>query len=115
MMMKMQYVLTGFKQDLGFRVFGFTRIGPDRTQTAFVVRAELALALRYRIPLQELPLLCREVLEGQEDGGSARAFTFSEDLMQQHASACDARREASRQKRTPFRRSQPEERTSLGA
>lgn len=103
---KMQYVLTGFSQDLGFRIFAFNGVGPDRKLTAFVVRAELSLAQRYGIRLQELPLLCREVLEQREDDDGQRAYTFTEERMQSHASICAAKREAAQQKRTPFRRPQ---------
>ncbi|MBL8230751.1 MAG: hypothetical protein JNL98_19820 [Bryobacterales bacterium] len=103
---KIQYVLTGFKQDLGFRIFAFNGVGPDRKLTPFVVRAELTLAQRYGIRLQELPLLCRGVLEQREDDDGERAYTFTEEQMQSHASVSAAKREAAQQKRTPFRRPQ---------
>ena len=38
----MQFILTGFTQDLAFRVFAFERMGLDRVRTKFVVRADLA-------------------------------------------------------------------------
>ena len=40
---KMQFVLTGFTQDLGCRVFAFEGIAVDRMRTPFTVRADLAL------------------------------------------------------------------------
>jgi hypothetical protein len=57
----MQFVLTGFTQDLGCRVFAFDGIAVDRIRTAFTVRADMALIRRYGIQIQELPLLCRSV------------------------------------------------------
>lgn len=108
---KTQYVLTGVKQDLGFRVFGFNGIGPDRTLTGYVVKAELSLALHYKIPLQELPLLCRELLEQQQqDGDTQRTLIFTEEQMRAHAEACAAQREAAQKRRSPFRRPAPENR-----
>lgn len=57
----MQYILSGFTQDMGFRVFRFEGVAVDRprTRTVFTVRADLALIRRYGIQIQELPLLCR--------------------------------------------------------
>lgn len=60
---KMQFILRGFSQVVALRVFAFEGIAADRTRALFTVSADLALARRYRIRLQELPLLCRSVLE----------------------------------------------------
>ena len=65
----MQFILTGFTQDLAFRVFAFERMGLDRIRTKFVVKADLALVRRYGIQVQELPLLCRTLLDRSDDGG----------------------------------------------
>ena len=40
---KMQFLLTGFTHDMGFRVFAFDRIGEDRIRTRCTVRTDLAL------------------------------------------------------------------------
>src|SRR5205823_3971388 len=77
---KMQIILTGFTQDMGFRVFAFERMGEDRIRTKYTVRADLALIVRYGIRLQELPLLCRKVLE-RHDNGESGTLTFTEDEM----------------------------------
>lgn len=60
----MQYILTGFTQEMGFRVFAFERIGDDRLRTKFTVKADLALIRRYGIRLQDLPLMCRDSSTG---------------------------------------------------
>jgi hypothetical protein len=51
----------------------------------FTVRADLALSRRYGIQLQELPLLCREVLERTSGDGEERVFAFDEEEMRVHA------------------------------
>src|ERR1700674_5358916 len=93
---KMQFILTGFTQDTGFRVFAFERVGEDRTK--YTVRADLALVLRYGIRLQELPLLCRSLLERRDNGEETSALTFTEDEMCLYAK--DWLRKPTRQKDT---------------
>jgi len=102
--MAMQYVLTGFTQDLGCRVFAFARIEEDRTRTEFTVRADLALSRRYLIPMQELPLLCRNFLARREDLGHSRAVIFSEDEMRLYATNCATAKQAAANKRKPAHR-----------
>jgi len=68
---KTQFVLKGFRQVVDFRDFTFERVEADRTRSQFTVRADLALARRHQVPLQELPLLCREVLDRLQAGGAA--------------------------------------------
>ena len=77
----MEFVLRGFKQDASIRRYSFQGIAGDRTRTEFTICADLVLARKYKIPLQELPLLCRNVLEGQLDGGQDHALTFTEQDM----------------------------------
>ncbi len=80
--------LTGFTNDLGFRVFTFERLSIEHedVRTEYTVRADLALVLKYGIPLQELPLLCRGVLEGIAQDGR-QDFTYTEADMIAHAQA----------------------------
>lgn len=99
----MQFILTGFSEVAGFRVFAFEGIAADWTRTAFTVRTNLALTRRYGIRLQELPLLCRAVLECRE-GEVQRAFTFTEGDMRLHADRVAARGEAARQRKSPRQR-----------
>src|SRR5271163_2117001 len=73
----MQFVLTGFTQEMGFRVFAFEGIGADRTRTKCTVKAELALIRTYGIRIQELPLLCRGLLDRREEGGESQSLTFN--------------------------------------
>src|SRR5579872_6382895 len=81
----MQYVLTGFNHDSNIRQFAFDGIGSSRTRTRFNVCVDLSLIRKYEFSLQELPLLCRHLLEEQPDDSQARALTFSEQDMLGHA------------------------------
>ena len=88
----MQFVLTGFTHDMSFRVFAFDRIGEDRVRTKCTVRADLVLIRRYGIQIQELPLLCRSLLDRGEESGELLSLTFTE----QEMCACAAERAAVR-------------------
>ena len=100
----MQFILTGFRQEMGFRVFAFEGIGQDRTRTEFTVRTDVALTRSYGIHLQELPLLCRELLDRHDEGEEQRSFTYTEADMRLHANDRAAARDAVKQKRKPPRR-----------
>jgi hypothetical protein len=100
---KAQFTLRGFRQITDFRVFTFEHIATDHSRLVFTVGADLALARRHRIPLQELPLLCRSVLEQLPEGGDQRAFVFTEADMRLYADGVAARAEAARQRKSPRR------------
>ena len=108
----MQFILLGFRPDMGFRVFLFEGIANDRTRTVFRIRADLALARKHGIRVQELPLLCREYLEGREEGEEKHAFTFSEADMCLHENTLQAAKDAAAQRKKPPRRPPT---TNLGA
>lgn len=105
MTLKMQFVFTGFTHDLGFRVFAFERLGEDRVRTQCTVKADLALVRRYGIQIQELPLLCRGLLdrheEGLEQGGVLGSFIFTEEEMRVCADERAAVRALAASKRKP--------------
>ncbi len=99
---KLQFVLQTFSETAGKRVFVFEGIAPDWTRTVLSVSADLTLARKYGIRLQELPLLCRTVLEQSYDGGT-RTFSYTEDEMRIRADAAAARELAATRKRPPRR------------
>ena len=101
--MAVQYVLAGFTQDTGFRIFAFERVADDWVRTSYSVSADLALARKHGIRVQELPLLCRGVLERRSEGDDQRAFTFTEGDMTLHANLVSAEIEAQKRK-APRRR-----------
>jgi hypothetical protein len=103
----MQFVLRGFSQSVGLRIYAFEGVAADRTRALFTVSADISMTVRYGIRLQDLPLLCRAVLERSHEGGTQRAFSYSEDEMRVYASSAAARDEAAKQRKPP-RRHPPE-------
>ena len=99
----MQFILTGFTEELGFRVFAFERMGEDRIRTRCTVKADLALTRRYGIRLQELPLMCRGILERGEDSDQTPAMTLTEEEMRTCANERAAAKEGAANKRKPRR------------
>jgi hypothetical protein len=100
---KMNFILTGFTEDTGFRVFAFQGIGANGTRLDYTVKANLGLSRVYGIRLQELPLLCRGVLDRLPDGAEARTVTFTEEGMRLHADSRAAERDAAKKRRVPPR------------
>lgn len=94
----MQYILTGFTQDLGYRVFAFQGVDDARVKTDYKVRADLSLIRQYGIRVQELPLLCRALLEKRTEGEPGRAYTFTEADMSIQAGVNTAREAAHKRK-----------------
>lgn len=100
---KKQFLLSGFSEQAGFRVFNFESVSATRERIPFTVQADLALARRYGIPLQELPLLCRSILDRLDEADAGRAFTYTEDEMCSRAITLAARRLAEHRRRNPGR------------
>ena len=112
----MQYTLTGFTQDSGCRVFAYDGVGEDRVRIKYTVSADLALSRKYGIRLQELPLMCLEILErssAMDEAGGAepvvalRTLSFTEAAMIRYADEVVAARDAAALKRSSNRRPQP--------
>lgn len=100
----MQFILTGFTQESGFRVYAFERVISGSVRTVYRVRADLDLVRRYGIRTQELPLLCRSLLDKTNEGGEQRTFTFTEEDMRVRAKESAAAGEAKAHRRKPPRR-----------
>jgi hypothetical protein len=81
----MEYVLTGFSQDKNIRWFAFDGISDERRRLKFMVGVDISLIRKYAISLQELPLLCLHLLEGQAAAGRAQQLTFTEADMAAYA------------------------------
>ena len=88
----MRFILKGFTQETGVRVFAFERVAEDQTRTEYTVSADLALIRRYDIRIQDLPLLCRLFLERHEAVYDTHSFIFTEGEMNSHATKCKAGR-----------------------
>ena len=102
--LKMQFILTGFTQELGFRVFAFERLGEDRVRTRCTVKADLVLVRRYGIRLQELPLMCRGLLERGDIADEGAVMIFGEEQMRICANERAAAKEGAAHKRKAPRR-----------
>ncbi len=74
----MEYLLEHYTQSAGVRVFFFDGVSSDRSHSRFTVSVDTALLSRYTISLQELPLLCRRLLEDRIIAGGPRTLTFGE-------------------------------------
>ena len=106
----MHIILTGFSQSMGFRVFAFECVGEDKVRRSYTVRADLLLVRKYGILMQELPLLCRRILERRQDGDQQRMYTFTEADMCIQA-GLRAEKTASQKRRPPL----SERREDVGA
>ncbi|HYP14694.1 MAG TPA: hypothetical protein VEQ63_12275 [Bryobacteraceae bacterium] len=96
---KTTFLMLGFSDTAGTRVFSFDRATGDRLRTPFRVEADLTACRRYGIRLQELPLLCVGLLEGQAEGETRRSFVYTEEDMCLAASRRSANDATSAKKR----------------
>lgn len=103
----MEFVLTGFRHDENVREYAFQGISDDHKRAEFTVCVDLATVRRYGIPLQELPLLCRRLLEERENRKPSAALTFTEQDMLGYANVRAARQREAEQKKRIARRHIP--------
>lgn len=101
--MKVRFALMGFDQDAGVRLYAFQGIA-DGMRSNFTVGVDLALIRSFGIQIQELPLLCRELLEGQVEGQEPRMLTLTDKELRVYADNCAMAREAAALRRKPARR-----------
>lgn len=100
---KTQYIFTGFSQTAGIRLYAFEGIG-DGCRVGYSVEVDLSLIPNYGIRIQELPLLCRELLQKRVESSDISALIFSENEMRAHAEKLAAEREESARRRNADRR-----------
>ena len=101
---KVQFIFTGFKQDEGVRVFLYEDTGREHVGFRYAVRVDLGLARRYGIQTQELPLMCRGMLERREREELRDVVSFTEEEMSLHASNLrNLRRAALLKKKSRFK------------
>ncbi len=99
----MQFVLTGFTNSAGLRVFKFEGVAADRTRTDFSVSADMALSRVHGIRIQELPLLCLRFLEERDASETKHDLAFGEADMRRYRDNCIAEKDASQRKKAPRR------------
>ena len=95
----MAFVFLGFSQTNGLRHFVFQRIAPDRTRSSFTVTVELLVAQRVGIRVQELPLLCRRMLDASPEETEARHLTLTEEQLRLSAEPTEKPKQRSSHKR----------------
>ncbi len=79
-----QFLLTGFTQTAGIRVYTFEGRS-DAQRIGYTVEVNLALIPGYGIRIQDLPLLCRDLLQQRAEQNEASAFVLTEQNMRSHA------------------------------
>lgn len=81
---RVRFALMGFDQDAAIRQYAFQGM-TDGIHTNFTVGVNLALIPSFGIHIQELPLLCRKLLERQVEGQENHALTVGEGEMRVYA------------------------------
>lgn len=100
-----EFILMGFDQQAEIRRYAFQRIAAEEPME-ITVDVDMALLPAYGIRIQELPLLCRELLEQRFEEGH-RALTLTEAEMRAHAEKrAAAEREAAERRRRPRKSAQ---------
>jgi len=99
---KTQFMLAGFTQSAGIRTYAFEGIG-DSGRSDYTVEVNLSLIPGYGIRIQDLPLLCRELLQQRLEPDEGAACIFTEQQMRSHAQKLTSAREEAALKRKPPR------------
>lgn len=96
-----QFFLAGFTQAAGIRIYAFEgRV--DARRIDYTVEVDLALIPGYGIRIQDLPLLCRELLQQRTEPDEISAHIFTEQRMRSHAEKlATARVEAEHKRKQP--------------
>ncbi len=100
---KTQYILNGFSQTSGIRVYAFEGIGDGR-RSDYTVEVDLSLIANYGIRIQDLPLLCRELLQKRIESSEVNALILGEQEMRARAEKLASEREESARKKSAGRR-----------
>lgn len=96
-----KFLLTGFTQTAGIRVYAFEGTF-DARRIDYTVEVDLALIPGYGIRIQDLPLLCRDLLQQRAERDETSAFVFTEQNMRSHAEELvRARNDAEHRKKQP--------------
>jgi hypothetical protein len=100
---KTQFILRGFSQTRGIRIYTFEGIGDGR-RADYTVEVDLALIPRYGIRIQDLPLLCQELLQQRVEPDEISSVTLTEQDMRSLAERRATEREEAEQRKKPPRR-----------
>jgi len=110
----LQFFLSGFTQTAGIRIYAFQgRVEARRID--YTVEVDLSLIPGYGIRIQELPLLCRELLQQRTEPVEMNAFVFTEQRMRSHADKLSLERADLEHRKKQRRLGSAEPETSLQA
>lgn len=79
-----RFRLAGFTQIAGMRVYAFEGM-VDARRIDYTVEVNLALIPGYGIRIQDLPQLCRDLLQQWAERDATSAFVLTEQSMRAHA------------------------------
>ena len=97
-----EFFLTGFKQAAGIRTYAFY-CKVDARRMDYTVEVDLALLPGYGISIQDLPLLCRELLQQRGQPDEISAVVFTRQRMSSHAEELATARLQAQQKRKSYK------------
>src|SRR5271165_3567341 len=108
----MQLVYMGFTQEAALRCFHFQRVLTQARLTnfpkivQFTMKADMSLFMRYRIPVQEGPALCLQILTSalagsEEDALLPASYAVTTEHLSSFASARSSLEEAKAARRKP--------------
>ena len=99
---KLHFLLSGFTQTAGIRIYAFEgRVDAQRID--YTVEVDLALIGSYGIRIQDLPLLCRELLQQEAERRELSVLVFTEQNMRIHAEAVALARGAAEHRKRKLR------------
>lgn len=98
------FMLTEFHELHGIRYYVYLGQHDDGLLSEFTVDADVKLLRKHGIALQELPLLCRRLLEKQNPDSCLKAVTFTEDLMKEQADQRAVLKRAAQEKKRAYHR-----------
>jgi hypothetical protein len=97
---KRQFLLSGFTQTASIRIYAFEgRL--DAARVDCTVEVDLALIPRYGIRIQDLPLLCRGLLQQGGWPDEMHAVVFTEQQMRSHVETLAMARVEAEHKKKP--------------
>jgi len=99
---KSQFTLGGFSQTAGIRIYKFEGM-VDAHRVSYAVKVDLALIPVHGIRIQDLPLLCRDLLQRNIEPDETGAIVFTEQEMRTHAQKLATAREEAQQRKKPPR------------
>ena len=102
----MIFALMGFTNEHNLRRFTFELAGSGPPRTTVVVEADMALARKYEIPIQELPLLCVRLLQSWTVGADGTAV-FPETEMIEYANRRREAKDLAERKRHMYQAAKP--------